>query len=225
MPDLVTIGTLVYPGVTQLDLTGPYEVFSRLPNCRQHLLWKSPGPVEAASGFLLTPTCTFQDSPPLDVILVPGGPGQTPLIADEEAIAFLKTMAPGCRYITSVCTGSLVLGAAGLLNGFRATSHWLWTDYLAKFGATPVHERVVRDGNRITGAGVAAGLDFALTLAADLAGEKTAQLIQLSMEYDPAPPFSSGSPRTADPRLVADLQAKLADALEERRRQMEQHTG
>ncbi|MBB4210772.1 cyclohexyl-isocyanide hydratase [Rhodothalassium salexigens DSM 2132] len=222
MKPAIEIGFLLFPGVTQLDLTGPHEVFARLPHCRQHLIWKSLDPVQAESGLWLTPSATFDTCPGLDLILVPGGPGQTALFQDTETLDFLRAMAPSCRYVTSVCTGSLVLGAAGLLDGYRATSHWLWTDYLAKFGAVPVHDRVVRDRNRITGAGITAGIDFALTVVAELAGARTAQLIQLSMEYDPQPPFRAGSPDAADPQLVADLRERLADALAERRRHLDQ---
>ena len=217
-PDVkpLSIGLLLFPAVTQLDLTGPYEVFRRIPGATVHLLWKDLAPVHSDGGLAILPTATLADCPPLDVICVPGGPGQVDLMADVEVLEFLRTTAPTCRYVTSVCTGSLVLGAAGLLDGCRATCHWSSLDQLRLLGAKPVDERVVIDGNRITGAGVTSGIDFALTLTAELAGKALAERIQLSMEYDPAPPFQSGSPRTASADLVEDQRSFLAAFLEKR---------
>ena len=201
--DNLRTGLLLFPRLTQLDMTGPFEVFTRIPGNEVLLLWKSREPVRADSGLGLLPTTTFADCPALDVICVPGGPGVLALMEDAEVLDFLRRVAKTARYVTSVCTGSLVLGAAGLLKGRRAASHWMSRDFLREFGAEPVAERVVVDGNVITGGGVTAGIDFALMIAAALRGEATAQEIQLSIEYDPEPPFHAGSPRTADPDLVA----------------------
>lgn len=205
----LTVGFLLFPNLTQLDLTGPYEVFVRAPYTDVHLIWKTLDPVKADRGLGLLPTTTFTDCPDLDVICVPGGPGQIALMEDEETLAFLRQQAQKVRLVTSVCTGSLVLGAAGLLQGYRATSHWASLDQLALLGATPVAERVVHDRNRITGAGVTSGIDFALHVVSEIYGEEAAQLIQLHMEYDPAPPFFAGSPQSASPAL---LQAALAQS-------------
>ena len=178
--------------MTQLDLTGPFEVFTRLPDAQVLLLWKTLEPVEADTGLRLLPYATLRDCPPLDVVCVPGGPGVNALMEDAEVLAWLRQQADQARYVSSVCTGSLVLGAAGLLRGKRATSHWGARDLLAAFGATPTAGRVVRDGNLFTGGGVTAGIDFALTMVAELAGPQVAQAIQLQIEYAPAPPFDCG---------------------------------
>src|SRR5215471_14868048 len=156
------IGFLLFPDVTQLDLTGPYEVFAALPNAEIHLLWKTRDPVRAGGGLQILPTTRLADCPRLDVICVPGGTGVNALLGDQEVLGFLRRAAAEARYVTAVCTGSLVLGAAGLLRGRKATSHWMSRDMLAAFGAEPVAERVVIDGNLITGGGVTAGVDFAL---------------------------------------------------------------
>lgn len=214
------IGLLLFPNLTQLDLTGPYAVFARMPDAIVHLVWKNREPVASgapAPGLSILPTMTFSECPQLDVICVPGGPGQMEMMDDAETLDFLRRQAVQARWITSVCTGSLILGAAGLLNGYRATCHWASHDQLAQFGAEPVDERVVIDRNRATGGGVTAGIDFALTLAARLHGEDTARAIQLSMEYDPEPPFASGSPRNADPALVARLRQQMTPWLAKRR--------
>lgn len=211
------IGLVLFPDLTQLDLTGPAEVFGRLPGCEVVYLWKSLDPVRSDSGLSLVPTATFADCGALDVICVPGGPGQVALMDDAETLDFLRRVAPGCRFVTSVCTGSLVLGAAGLLAGYRATCHWASLDQLALLGVEPVAERVVRDRNRVTGAGVTSGIDFALTLAAELAGPEAAQRIQLQLEYDPAPPFAAGSPHVAPPALVAGMREAMAPMLARRR--------
>lgn len=211
------IGMLLFPGLTQLDLTGPLEVFGRIPDAEVLLVWKSLDPVASDRGVRLVPTTRFADCDVLDILFVPGGPGQIELMRDTETLDFLRRVAPGCRFVTSVCTGSLVLAAAGLLAGCRATSHWSSVDQLALFGVTPVNERVVRDGNRITGAGVTSGIDFALTLAAELLGEEAAREIQLQIEYDPAPPFPGGSPRSVSPERLAAVKAKIAPFIERRR--------
>ncbi len=183
---------------------------ARARELKVHVVAKTRDPVIDANGLSILPTATFGDCPQADILFVPGGPGQLAMMSDRETLAFLKAQAQGARYVTSVCTGSLILAAAGLLTGYRATCHWMSLQQLACFGVEPVGERVVVDRNRITGAGVTSGIDFGLTLIAELFGERRAQLIQLSMEYDPKPPFEGGSPRRSDPELVAQLRAFLA---------------
>jgi cyclohexyl-isocyanide hydratase len=198
------IGFLVFPRVQQLDLTGPHEVLASLPDATVRMIWKTREPVVSSNGLTLTPNTTYDDCPPLDVICVPGGSGVTDLLQDEQTIEFVRKQAAGARYVTSVCTGALLLGAAGLLQGRRATTHWAFHALLEPLGAIPVRERVVRDGNLITGGGVTAGIDFGLTVAAELAGPDEAQAIQLELEYAPAPPFNAGDPDAA-PRAVVEL--------------------
>jgi cyclohexyl-isocyanide hydratase len=210
------IGMLLFPRLTVLDLVGPYEVLARLPNTAVHLVWHSLDAVATDRGMRIVPTTTFSACPQLDVVMVPGGPGQQDLMDDLAVLEFLRRQAQGAKFVTSVCTGSLVLGAAGLLRGRRATSHWLAVEHLKALGAIPVPERVVIDGNIVTGAGVASGIDFALTLAEILDGEEVAREIQLQIEYDPAPPFNSGSPRTAWPKTVAALRQRGARLSEQR---------
>jgi cyclohexyl-isocyanide hydratase len=202
------IGLLLFPRMTQLDLTGPFEVFAKLPGAEVLLLWKTLQPVEAETGLSMLPHATLRDCPPLDVVCVPGGPGVSALMEDTDVLDWLRAQAQSVRYVTSVCTGSLVLGAAGLLRGKRATSHWASRDLLAAFGAIPTPGRVVRDGNLFTGGGVTAGIDFALMAVAEMAGLKTAQEIQLQIEYAPEPPFDAGVPETAPPDVVAAVRAR-----------------
>lgn len=209
---------LTFPKLTQLDLTGPYEVLARFPEVKVELVWKTLDPIEDAFGLRLAPTTTFAECVQADVLFVPGGPGQLMLMQDEETLHFLRHQAAGARWITSVCTGSLVLAAAGLLTGYRATCHWMSLEQLALFDCTPIAERVVRDRNRLTGAGVTSGIDFALTLGAEIFGENQAQRIQLAMEYNPAAPFSAGSPATAGIDLVNQVRAPWA-AFQQRREQ------
>lgn len=212
-----SIGLLLFPALTQLDLTGPYEVFVRAPDTQVHLIWKNLDLVISDRGMAIQPTTTFNTCPKLDVICVPGGPGQINLMEDEEVLSFIRTQSKQARLVTSVCTGSLVLGAAGLLEGYKATTHWASLDQLALLGAEPVNERVVRDRNRITGAGVTSGIDFALTVVSEIYGADIAQNIQLHMEYDPAPPFASGSPRTASKEQLKKAQEQAAPFIEKRR--------
>jgi cyclohexyl-isocyanide hydratase len=206
------IGLLVFPKVTQLDLTGPVQVFSGVPGAKVHLIWKRSEPVPSDSVLTLTPTLTYADCPQLDVICVPGGAGTDDMINDEETLDFLRKQAAGAKYITSVCTGSLVLGAAGLLKGYRAATHWTAMKFLAAFGATPTNTRVCIDRNRITGGGVTAGIDFALTLVSIMVDRRTAEAIQLRLEYNPAPPFNAGSPDTAPPDILALIKERIAPA-------------
>lgn len=205
-----TVGLLLFENLTQLDLTGPYEVFARLPETRVLLVAKSPDPVRSERGLAIMPSTTLTDCPSLDLVCVPGGRGQLALMDDQPVLDFLRRQAAGARYVTSVCTGALVLGAAGLLQGYRAASHWLSRDQLALLGAKPVAERVVIDRNRITGGGVTAGIDFALVVAAEVFGREVAESVQLQMEYDPAPPFAAGSPDTAPAETVARLRERTA---------------
>ena len=193
---------LVYPNVTQLDLTGPAQVLSRLTDARVDLVWKSRDPVPTDSGFALLPTATLGEVAQADILCIPGGFGCVDVMQDEEALAWVRMVGEAAKWVTSVCTGSLILGAAGLLRGYRATSHWAWRDDLRLFGAEPVRERVVFDRNRVTGGGVTAGIDFALALMAKIEGEDYAKAVQLGLEYDPHPPFDCGTPDKADPELV-----------------------
>src|SRR5438477_12201633 len=210
------IGLLLFPDITQLDLTGPYEVFIKFPDAKVHLVWKTREPVTAGGGMQIVPTMTFAECPQLDLICVPGGAGMNALLNDAETLEFIRRQAKGARYVTSVCTGALVLGAAGLLKGRRAATHWMSREMLAAFGATPVAERVVVDGNVITGGGVTAGIDFALEVAAQAFSPDLAKSIQLGIEYDPHPPFDAGSPERADAALVARTRAAAAARQTER---------
>jgi len=202
---------LLYPGLTQLDLTGPFEVFGCFEELTLHLVWKTADPIQDGNGLRILPSATFAECPQADILFVPGGHGQVALMDDQEVLGFLRRQAGRAAYVTSVCTGSLMLAAAGLLTGYRATSHWLSLNQLAYFGAAPMAERVVVDRNRITGAGITSGIDFALTLAARLFGDERAKRAQLSLEYDPKPPFPGGSPASADPAIVAGVRASRAE--------------
>lgn len=212
----LTIGFLLFPRLTQLDFTGPFEVLSRLPDTRILLLGKTAGPVRSDTGLTMLADTALAEAPQLDVICVPGGPGVGAAMEDAAILDFLRAQAPGARYVTSVCTGALVLGAAGLLRGRRATTHWASHDFLASLGATPVEARVVRDGNLFTGGGVTAGIDFALTIAAEIAGAEAAQAIQLFIEYAPEPPFAAGTPATAPAGVLAVAKARGAATRAER---------
>lgn len=205
------IGMLIFPGMTPLDFIGPYEVFSQLPGVDIRVVWRTLEPVTAKGGLQLLPDTTMATVPVFDILFVPGGPGVGDLMEDRELLEFLRRQADNVRYITSVCTGALLLGAAGLLKGYRATTHWLSLDLLPVFGAIAVADRVVIDCNRVTGGGVTAGIDFALTIAAELFGPETAKMIQLLLEYNPAPPFDCGHPTTADPAIVELFRAKRAE--------------
>ncbi|HLY45237.1 MAG TPA: DJ-1/PfpI family protein [Stellaceae bacterium] len=209
-------GMLLFPNMTQLDLTGPYEILSALPGSEVALIWKTLDPVRSERGLTLLPSATFATCLPLDLLLVPGGPGINPLLEDRETLDFLRRAAATARYLVGICTGSLVLGAAGLLQGKRAGTHWMSRGMLAAFGATPVAERVVVDGNLFTGGGVTAGIDVALRVAAAVAGQAAAEAIQLAVEYDPAPPFAAGSPETAPPAVLEAVLARAAPRQQDR---------
>ncbi|MCD6076023.1 MAG: putative transcription regulator protein ThiJ/PfpI [Rhodospirillales bacterium] len=209
------VGMVLFPNLTSLDLIGPHDVLNT-PRCKIDLLWHRIEPVPVQGSFSILPTATFADYDPPDILFVPGGPGQLPAMDDEALIAFVAKAAKTAKYITSVCTGSLILGAAGLLKGKRATSHWASLDQLKLLGAIPVAERVVEDGNVITGAGVTSGIDFALVLTARIWGEAAAKAIQLALEYDPQPPFAAGSVKTADPATIATMRERMGPLLEKR---------
>jgi cyclohexyl-isocyanide hydratase len=210
MATRLNIGFLLFPEVTQLDLTGPVQVFSSLPNATIHLLWKRIEPIASDGPIVLTPTMTLAECPQLDVICVPGGFGTDALMADDAVLDFLRQQAREAAFVTSVCTGSLVLGAAGLLQGYRAATHWSAREALPYFGAILSEERVCIDRNRVTGGGITAGIDFALTLVSLLTDRPTAEAIQLRLEYNPAPPFTAGSPETAPPEVLAAMRDKMA---------------
>lgn len=204
------IGMLLFENMTQLDFTGPHEVFTRMPGCEVIVVARSLQPVTAQSGLRIIPDSTIDAIPQVDLLFVPGGPGVGAAMEDKEILEFLRRQGQNSRYVTSVCTGALVLGAAGLLKGYRATTHWASLDLLPVFGAKAVTDRVVVDRNRITGGGVTAGIDFGLTVAAAVFGDKTAKTIQLGMEYNPAPPFNCGHPSTADAAIVEEERRKRA---------------
>jgi cyclohexyl-isocyanide hydratase len=219
----VTIAFLLFPNLTQLDLTGPAQVLSRLGNARIELVAKTRAPVPGDAGFALMPTAIFAEVASADVLCIPGGTGTSDAIEDDATLQWVRHVAARADWVTSVCTGALVLGAAGLLRGYRATTHWASHHLLAAFGAIPVAERVVFDRNRVTGGGVTAGIDFALALTAAIRGEEHARMVQLGLEYDPAPPFDAGSPERAGAALVeryrtlaaastADRDARMARA-------------
>jgi transcriptional regulator GlxA family with amidase domain len=203
----------LYPGVTQLDFTGPHEVFARLPGAECVLASAAGGDIEAYGGIVFTKVRRLAEVERCALICVPGGFGTVEAMEDQELIAQVRRLAAEARYVTSVCTGSFVLGAAGLLKGKRATSHWAWRDLLSAFGATPDPARVVRDGNVITGGGVTAGIDMALTVMAEIAGDDYAQSVQLGIEYAPAPPFDSGRPELAPAHVLDQTQRRYARAL------------
>ena len=199
----IQIGFLVYPGVIQLDVMGAYQVLAFPPNTQLHLIWKTPTPITSNEGLVITPTITLTTCPPLDVICVPGGGiGQIEVMKDPEILDFLQRQSKSAQYMTSVCTGSMILAAAGLLQGYKATCHWAFRDQLAMLGAEVLPQRVVIDRDRITGAGVTSGIDFGFTLLGLLCGEEVAKTTQLMMEYTPDPPFNAGTPDTAGQKIV-----------------------
>ena len=204
------IGSLIFEGMDQIDLTGPFEVLSRLPNATYRLYGTDAGPARDIMGLRILPDATLAEAPPLDILHVPGGRGQEALMEDAAVLAWLRRQAAGAHAVLSVCTGALLLGAAGLLRGRRATTHWASFHLLPLFGAEPVDARVVMDGNWVFAAGVTAGIDGALRLAAELRGEAVAQGIQLGMAYAPEPPFDAGTPESAPPAVLAQARAAMA---------------
>ena len=213
------IGMLLYPGLSALDLVGPHPFFAELSNSQVHLLWKDKEPVVSSLGYSIVPTTSIKDCPhDLDVVFVPGGTSGTfAMMDDDEILSFLADRSSRARYVTSVCTGSLILGAAGLLKGYQATSHWRFRDILPMFGAAPVEERVVTDRNRITGGGVTAGIDFGLVIASRLRGRQAAEVLQLYNEYDPHPPFAAGTPAVAPLATKDAADRALASAYDQGR--------
>ncbi|MEO1662312.1 MAG: DJ-1/PfpI family protein [Pseudomonadota bacterium] len=206
-----SVAFLLFPNVTQLDLTGPAQVLSRLGNTTVNLVWKDKEPVPTDAGFPLLPTATFDEIHSANILCIPGGFGTMDAMQDPEVRAWVRNVAETADWVTSVCTGSLILGAAGLLKGYRSGCHWASIEQLEYFGAIPVRERVVEDRNRFSGGGVTSGIDFALALAARIRNEDFAKFIQLSIEYDPHPPFDAGSPDKVSPELLARYY-KMVDA-------------
>lgn len=221
MSQTLTIVFALYPGVTHLDFTGPHQVLCNLPGARVIAASAAGGSIEA-DGLTFANLARLADIEACDVICVPGGFGCAEAMVDEAYVGEVRRLALGARYVTSVCTGSLILGAAGLLKGRRAACHWAWRDLLPRFGAIADSARVVRDGNVFTGGGVTAGIDFALTLAAEIAGPDVAQVIQLNLEYAPAPPFESGRPDTAPAEILSLALARRSTIMEARRLAVEQ---
>jgi len=221
-PAQFNVGMMLFPDFTVLDLSGPYEVLSRVPNTKIWLISETTDPVRSEIEMTVLPNCTFADVPPLDLLFVPGGVGIGAQMQNDRFLDFLVQQAQSARYVTSVCTGSLLLGAAGLLAGYKATTHWLSLPLLKLFDAEVVPQRVVIDRNRITGAGVSSGIDFGLVVAAEVAGRPVAEAIQLQIEYDPDPPFNSGSPRVASAELVQSATNRRADLQAKRRQQIEE---
>lgn len=208
MTETFDIGFLLYPELTQLDMTGPAQVLARMPNAKLHFVWKTRDPIHDDCGLTFVPTATFEDCPQLDMICVPGGYGTSAVMQDEAALSWLRKQAEGAQFITSVCTGSLILAAAGLMTGYRAGCHWAWRDLLSGFGAIPVAERVVEDRNRISGGGVTAGIDFGFRIVEKLNGRDIAEMIQLALEYDPAP-LGGGTPETARKPILEMTRAAM----------------
>ncbi|MFN3463093.1 MAG: DJ-1/PfpI family protein [Terricaulis sp.] len=216
---------ILYPRLTQLDFTGPYEVLARVPNTEVVIASKDGGALKTEMGLTFTDLAKLSDVARADMIMIPGGPGQTDAMQDPEFMAQVKRLGASAKYVTSVCTGSLILAAAGLLKGKRAGSHWAYRDLLSMFGAIPDDARVVRDGNAITGGGVTAGIDIALTIAAEIASEDVAKMIQLAIEYAPAPPFNSGRPELAEEKTVAAVKQLFSAFAQQRREAIETMTG
>lgn len=213
----MNIGMLVFPDITAIDYVAPADLLVRIPGAQLQLLWKHTEPIRTELGWEFRPTASFDSCGPLDMLVVPGGPGIEALLSDRETLAFLARQAQGAKWIVGICTGPLVLGAAGLLQGYRATCHWGSHALLSLVGATPVDERVVVDRNRITGAGMTSGIDCALQAIALASSAEVAQGVQLFAEYDPQPPFDTGAPHKAPPALVQAARARLQPIVERRR--------
>jgi cyclohexyl-isocyanide hydratase len=209
--DQLRIGAIIFPDMDQIDLTGPFEVLTRIPGSDFQLIWKELVPIRDVKGLVLTPNSTFAQCPQLDLLVVPGGPGQQQLMGDEGVLEFIRVQAAQVRFVFSVCTGALICGAAGLLRNVRATTHWTAHHLLPYFGAIPVGARVVVDGKLISAAGVTAGIDGALRVAALLRSDELSQQIQLAIEYAPEPPFASGTPQSAPSEVIAAVQASYKE--------------
>lgn len=216
---------ILYPRVTQLDFTGPYEVLTRMPGAEVVVASKDGGMLSSETGLTFANLRCLADIESCDMIMIPGGPGQTDAMMDAGFMAEVKRLGESATYVTAVCTGSLILAAAGLLTGKRAGSHWAYRDLLSAFGAIPDAARVVRDGDAITGGGVTAGIDIALSIVSDIAGEKAAQMVQLMIEYAPEPPFNAGRPETAAPEIVQAVIDRFAPFASARQKAIEQMIG
>ena len=216
------VGMVMFPGITQLDLTGPLEVLSSVPDWKVELVAHTMAPVVSGHGFMFPPTQTFRGAPQYDLLVVPGGPGVDAAILDEQLLSFVRKQAGSARHVFGICTGSLILGAAGLLNGRRASTHWQAVDFLTSFGAIPSHERMTVDGSLFTSGGVTAGIDMALEVVGKIAGPEVAQIVQLLLEYDPAPPFNAGTPRTAPKDVFDKLQSASAGRYADRAKAVSQ---
>jgi putative intracellular protease/amidase len=212
---------ILYPRLTQLDFTGPYEVLARMPGAEVIVASKEGGELKSELGLTFAGLTRLAEIESCDLICIPGGPGQTEAMLDSDFMAQVKRLGEGAEYVTSVCTGSLILGAAGLIKGKRAGSHWAYRELLANFGAIPDPARVVRDGNAFTGGGVTAGIDIALRIVAELKGADVAKTIQLALEYDPEPPFVSGRPEKAEPHIVANVKEMFAAFASQRQKAIE----
>jgi len=212
----LSFGILIFPNVQLLDVAGPNDAFAAIPGAVVHLIWKDTSPVSTTSGMNIRPTTTLATCPKLDVLCIPGGGGVNPLLTDDVVLDFVREKAREVRYVTSVCTGSLVLGMAGILKGKRATSHWNAVEFLGKLGAIASDERVVRDGNIYTAGGITSGIDFGLSIISDLLGEDEAKTVQLAIEYAPAPPFDCGTPDLATPALVERARGRMEKSRQER---------
>lgn len=212
----LSIGAIVFPGMDQMDFAGPFAVLSRVPNSAFHVIWKQTAPIRDMHGLIITPEITFAEAPPLDLLVVPGGFGQEALMDDDVVLNFIQEQAASAKYVFSICTGALLCGAAGLLRGVRATTHWAAFHLLEYFGAIPVNARVVVDRKQVSAAGITAGLDGALRVASLLRDERTAQQIQLTIEYAPDPPFNSGTPQTAAPEVLQAARASSREITEAR---------
>lgn len=213
------IAMVIFPKMTQLDFTGPFDVLARIPDAEVLVVAQTLEPVVSDAGLRILPTHTFETAGMADLLFVPGGPGQNAQMTNPAMIDYLRRVGRQASWVTSVCTGSLLLAAAGLLDGYRATCHWLSIDQLSLFGVTAEPRRIVIDRNRITGAGVTSGVDFAFSVVAKLRGDELAKRLELLLEYDPAPPFRTGSPQLAGPAMVDDVRRLVAPMLAERRRQ------
>jgi len=218
------IGFVIFPDITQLDFTGPLQVLSRVPGATTHIAAESLDPVPTDCGLSLLPTTTFATCPDLDLICIPGGFGVVAAMTDKEVLAFVRRQAETARYVTSVCTGAFVLGAAGLLDGRRATTHWAYTDLLPAVGAVHEKARMVRDGKVVTAAGVTSGIDFGFLLVAEISGADVAEAIQLAIEYDPDPPFSSGHPDRASRNTMARVLPRYEESVRQYRQALAEGT-
>ena len=210
-----TTGFVIFPHLTQLDFTGPLQVLHRLPGARTEIVAKTREPILSDCGMAIMPTKTFADCPQLDLLCIPGGFGVDQAIEDAATITFVREQGARAQYVTSVCTGAFILGAAGLLQHKRATTHWAYHHLLPRVGAIPVQERVVRDGRTFTGGGVTAGIDFAFTVMHEIAGSSVAQAVQLALEYTPHPPFQAGSPALAPAEIKGVVDQRLAPRLQQ----------